>query len=176
MAADGHSNLQQILQNVLDQVHQALRVTVSAPINVILADPLPVSFSGGTQHVEIDAQSDSVAIGDASTGNSAQVVGNKLQTSSAPIPSSDWQPKTVTVTASPQQLTFSGLSQVTSISIVAFGTNTDAILVAKTSGASISNSYYLFAGSALNIPISAGAAVWLVSNSGSQQLTAAAVN
>lgn len=183
MAANGSSNMQQILQNVLDQINQALRVTIDGPIDVTLADPLPVSFSGGTQAVEIDSQHDSVAIGDATTGNKATVVGNALQvtvtggSSTVTIPpSTDYQPKTVTVTTTPQQLTFPLLTQVTAITIVALGENTDAILIAKTSGASTADSYFLLPGTAITLPVAAGAAVWLTAVSGSQQLTAIAVN
>lgn len=185
MTANGSSNQQQIIQNVLDVVKQALRVTLNGEaINVTLEDPLPVSFSGGTQHVEIDSLSDSVAIADAITGNSAEVINRKLQvdatgtftgTTTIP-PSTDYQPKTVTVTTTPQQLTFPALTQVTAITIVALGANTDSTLIAKTSGASASNSYALLPGTAVTLPVSSGAAVWLIASSGSQVITALAVN
>lgn len=173
---DRSSNEQQIVQGVLDVPKQALKVT--------FAEPVDVEFSGGTQAVEINSLDDSVAIADAITGNSAEVIGRKLQvsgsftgTTTATIaPSTDFQAKTLTATTTPQQLTFSGLAQVTSISIVAFGSNLDAILIAKTNGAATADSYYLFPGSAINLPVSGGANVWVTANTGSQQFTTVAVN
>lgn len=177
--ADKNSDQQQILQAAFDVSNQALKTSLPGPITV--------NFEGGTQEVEISADSDNIAIADASTGTKAKVTsdgrlqvqtaGDTTVTGSVTIPpSTDFQAKTVTVTTTPTQLMFSSLTQVSAVTLTSPNDNTGDIKVGKSDV--MTNYYLLSPGAAVNLPVYAGASVFLVrdSGAGSYRITALAVN
>lgn len=182
-SADQQSSQQQIIQAVLDVVEQALKVSVIGTIPVTLPDPLPVSFSGGTQAVEIRASDgDSVSINDKFTDNSAEVVNRRLQVDADATgtftipPSTDFEAQTVTVTTSAVPLSFSTLSTISAITVKAPVTNDGPIWVGKANV--LTAMYELNVGESVTLPVYAGAIVYLARavGAGTFEATCVAVN
>lgn len=179
-SSDKKSDERQILQSVLDTASQSLKVKLNDSVNV--------SFVGGEQNVEISAtDGDTIAIADANSGNLATVnasgrllveaSGSSTVSGSVTIPpSTDFSPKTWTVTTTPQQLTFPDLAQVTSITIRALGSNSEDVKIKKSAVAV--NFYLLSPGESVGLPVSDGADVFVVRDNatGTCQVTTIAMN
>jgi hypothetical protein len=143
-------NVNELGSDILDDVHN--------PIDHALR--VDANFSGGT--LDIDSLTDSIAIGDSVTGVKAKVnaSGEILVSTTGDVnanfpPPTDFAPRTVTVTTSPQAITIPGIT-ITSVALKALGENAGYIRIGKSNVLSSPTNFYLLSpGESLNLPLAA---------------------
>lgn len=168
--ADKKSNMQQILQNVLDEPSQSLKVALQSPVSV--------EFEGGSQEVEISAaDGDNIAISDGvntvmvtpSGRLAVEVEGTSTIDGQVSIPPpTDFRVSTIEITNMPHEIVFTGFNT-TSLIVKSLITTPGLIRVGKSDVATTLDAFYLLSpGEILSIPLAeAGTSVYLVRDTGS---------
>jgi hypothetical protein len=135
------------LEAAFDDTKQAIRTTGD------------VSISGGD--LDIDAATDSIAIGDPITGKKAIVTANNellVNINGGAVstpPPTNFASRTYTVSNTPTAISIPGFS-ITSVAIKALGTNLGYVRIGKSDVLSSSTNFYLLSPSeSLNIPLAA---------------------
>lgn len=174
--ADKRGSTEQILRGVLDEASQALQVKIN--------DAVPVIFEGGIVDVNIQCADDSIALGDKVSGRLVTVTtDNRLRVDATGtftgdtqiMPSTDFEVKTLTVTAVAQSITFSGIIP-SSITVKARNINAGDIKIGKSNVAS--QYYWMSPGETLNIPLNNDSLVYFLKDValGDCEITIFAVN
>jgi hypothetical protein len=166
---DKKSDFQQIIQHVLDEPSQSLKVALQSPVTV--------EFEGGSQEVEISAaDGDNIAISDGvntvmvTPGGRLAVETSGSSTVSGEVsipPPTDFRVVTVEITSTPYEVSFSSFST-TSLIVKSVITTPGLIRVGKADvGTTLDQFYLLSPGEILSIPLAeSGSSVYLVKDVG----------